>query len=104
MTTHTSDESNNSMHAPDMHTERGYNKGGRKSVFKVSVSRAPLVFFSATLPPCNQLPSSLELRVFKCNCSGRSQNAPTTDKQVTTRLKAVWVVLERKLVFPLLTK
>lgn len=24
MTTHTSDERNNSMHAPDMHTERGY--------------------------------------------------------------------------------
>lgn len=29
---------------------------------------------------------------FKCNCSGRNRNPPTTDKQVTTRLKAVWAV------------
>lgn len=41
MTTHTSDESNNSMHAPDVHTERGFDKEGEEN-FPVSAPQPPL--------------------------------------------------------------
>lgn len=73
MTTHTNDESNNSMHAPDMHTEMGYILVGEGvlSSFRLTGS-TPAFVFLALFCCCVTSSHPLELRVFKCNCSGRS--------------------------------
>lgn len=57
MTTHTSDESNNSMHAPDMHTEGGYVVVGEGvfSSFRLTSSTRIFCVLSSVLPLCNQL-------------------------------------------------
>ena len=130
MTTHTGDESNNSMHAPDMHTESGCilarerererkregererergrekERARERQYFPVSslTGSTPTFVFSALCCCCVTCSHPLELRVYKCNCSGRSWNPPTTYKQVTTRLKAVWAVWRGSSFFLLLTR